>query len=56
MGLYEPGQMMNVPLYGQMSYNSSLSNTFKLKLEHNVNQLLVAMKAATGNAIAENAM
>jgi hypothetical protein len=36
MGLYALGQMMNDPLYGQISYNSSLSNAFKLKLGHNV--------------------
>jgi len=34
MGLYAPGQMINDPLYGQISYNSSLSNAFKLKLGH----------------------
>ena len=36
MGLYAPGQIMNDPLYGQISYNSSLSNAFKFKLGHNV--------------------
>jgi hypothetical protein len=36
MGLYTPGQMLNDPLYGQISYNSSLSNAFKLELGHNV--------------------
>ena len=36
MGLYAPGQMMNGPLYGQISFNSSLSNSFKLKLGHNL--------------------
>jgi len=48
MGLYALGQMMNVPLNGQISYNSSLSNAFKLKLEHDVQLFLVEMKAATG--------
>ena len=48
--------MMNYPLYGQISYNSSLSNTFKLKLGHNVNQFLVEMKAATGKDITEHVM
>jgi hypothetical protein len=37
MGIYPPAQMINVPLYGQISYNSSLSNTFKSNLGHNVN-------------------
>jgi len=36
MGLYTPGQMMHDTLYGQISYNSSLSNAFKLKQGHNV--------------------
>jgi len=53
MGLYTPGQMLNDPLYGQISYNSSVSNAFKLKLGHNVQLFLVEMKAATGKDIAE---
>jgi len=53
MGLYTPGQMLNDPLYGQISYNSSLSNGFELKLEHNVQLFLLEMKAATGKDIAE---
>jgi hypothetical protein len=56
MGLYAPGQMMNDPLYDQISYNSSLSNAFKLKLGHNVNVFLVEMKAATGKDNAEHVM
>jgi hypothetical protein len=48
MGLYTPGQMMNNPLYGQILYNSSLSNAFKLKLEDDVQLFFVKMKAATG--------
>jgi hypothetical protein len=36
MGLYALWQMMNDPLYGQISYNSSLSNAFRLKLGHDV--------------------
>jgi len=54
MDLYSPGQMMNDCLYGQISYNSSLSNTFKLKLEHNLKLFLVEMMAATGKDIAEH--
>jgi hypothetical protein len=56
MGLYTPGQMMHDPLYGQISYNSSLSNDFKLKLGNNVNLSLVEMKAATRKDIAEHIM
>jgi hypothetical protein len=56
MRLYSPGQMMNDPLYDQMSYNSSLSNAFQLKLEHDVKLLLVEMKAATGKENAEHVM
>jgi len=54
MGLYTPRQMMNDPVYGQISYNSSLSNTFKLKLGHTVKLFLVEMKAATGKDITEH--
>jgi hypothetical protein len=56
MGLYAPGQMMNDSLYGQISYNSSLSNAFKLKLGHDVQLFLVEMKAVTGKVIAEHVM
>jgi hypothetical protein len=56
MGLYAPGQMMNDPLYDQISYDSSLSNAFKLKLGHNVNLFWVEMKAAIGKDIAEHVM
>jgi len=56
MGLYAPGPIMNDPLYGQISYNSSLSNAFKFKLGHNVKIFLVDMKAATGKDIAEHIM
>jgi len=54
MGLYTPGQILNDPLYGQISYNSSHSNAFKLKLGHNEQLLLPKMKAATGKNIAEH--
>jgi len=52
--LYALGQMMNDLLYGQISYNSSLSNAFKLKLGHNLKLFFVEMKAATGKDIAEH--
>jgi hypothetical protein len=54
MGLYAPGQTMNDRLSGQISYNSSLSNVFKLKLGYDVKLFLVEMKAATGKDIAEH--
>jgi hypothetical protein len=46
--------MMNDRLYGQISYNCSLSNAFKLKLGHNLNPLVVEMKAATAKDITEH--
>jgi len=49
MRLCAPGQMKNDPLYGQISYNCSFSDAFKLKLGHNVKQFLGEMKAATQN-------
>jgi hypothetical protein len=52
MGLYALGQTMNDPLYGQMSYNSSLSHAFRLKLGHEVKQFLVEMNTGTGKDIA----
>jgi len=52
--LYTPGQTMNDRLSGQISYNCSLSNTFKLKLGHDVKLFLVEMKAATAKDIAEH--
>jgi hypothetical protein len=54
MELYAPGQTMNNCQSGQISYNNSISNTFKLKLGHNVKLFLVEMKAATGQDIAEH--
>jgi len=54
MGLYALGQLMNDHLYRQNSYNSSLSNAFKLKLGHDLKLFLAEMKAATGNNIAEH--
>jgi len=46
--------MLNDPLYGQISYNSSLSNAFKFKLGHNVQLFSIEMKTATGKDIAEH--
>jgi len=56
MGLYSPGQMMNDTLHGQIFYNSSLSNAFKLKLGDDVELFLIEMKAAKGEVIAEHVM
>jgi hypothetical protein len=56
MELYAPGYMVSYPLYGKITYNSSLSNAFKLQLEHNVILFLVEMKAATGQDIVEHVM
>jgi hypothetical protein len=56
MGLYTLGQIINDPLHDQISYNSALSNAFKLKLGHNVNLFLVEMKAETGKDIAERVL
>jgi len=54
MGLYAHGQMMNDRLYIHISYNSSVSNAFKLKLGYNLKLFLVEMKAATRKDIVEN--
>jgi len=54
MGIYKLGQMINDPIYGQISYNCCLSNAFKLKLGHNVKIFLVEMMRATGKEIAEH--
>ena len=56
MGLYAPGQIMNDPLYSPISYNSSLSNAFKLKLEYDVKLFFVDMMPATGKDIVEHVM
>jgi hypothetical protein len=54
MALYASMQMMNDRLSGQISYNSSISNAFKLKLGHYLKPFLVELKAATGKDIAEH--
>jgi len=54
MGLYAPGQMMNDPLYGQISFNGSISNAVKLKLGQDVKLFFIEMQAATGKDIAEH--
>ena len=54
MGLYKHRQLINDPIYGQISYNCCISNTFKLKLGHNVKIFLVEVMRATGKEIAEH--
>jgi len=53
-GFYAPRQMMHDPLYGPISYCSSLSHAFKLKLGYNVTLFLVEMKASARRNIAEH--
>jgi len=45
---------MNDPVYGQISYRCSVSNTFTLKLGHDTKLLLVEMKAARVKDIPEH--
>jgi len=54
LGLYIHGQIMNDPIYGQISYNCCLANAFKLKLRHNPEIFLVEIKRATGKEIEED--
>jgi len=54
MGIYKHGQMINDPIYGQISYNCCLSNAFKLKLGHNVKRFAVEMMRATEKEITEH--
>jgi hypothetical protein len=53
MALYKHWQMIDDPIYGQISYNCCLSNAFKLKLGHHMKTVLVEMLRATGKEIAE---
>jgi len=53
MGIYKHGQIINDPIYGQISYNCCLSNAFKLKLGHNVKIFVVEMMRVTGKETAE---
>jgi len=54
MGIYKHGQMIDDPIYVQISYNCYLSNAFKSKLGHNVKIIVVEMMTATGKEIAEH--
>ena len=53
-GLYPHRHMINDRIDGQISYNCSLSNDFKLTLGHNWKTSLVDMKGATQKAIAQH--
>jgi len=46
--------MMNDHLYGQIWYDSSISNPMKLRLQYNLKLFSVEMQAATGNDIARH--
>jgi len=54
IGIYKHGQIINDPMYGQISYNCCLSNAFKLKLGYNVKIFVVEMMRATGKETAEH--
>jgi len=46
--------MINDPTSGQISYNSCLSNAFKMKLGHNMKICLVEIMRATGKEIGKH--
>lgn len=54
MGLYAPAQIMNDPVHGQISYNSSFSNACKMKVGYNLKTFLVEMNTARGKDIVEH--
>jgi hypothetical protein len=54
MGFNSLGRMMNDPLYGHISCNSSICTGFKLKLGYNVKQFLLKMESAMGKNIVEH--
>jgi len=47
-GLFTHMETMNDPMYGQISYNCYCSNTFKMKLGHNLTKVLVEIRIAIG--------
>ena len=53
MGIYKHGEIIQDPIYGQISYNCCLSNAFKLKLGQNVKIFVVEMVRATAKEIAK---
>ena len=54
MGIDKHGQIINDPIYGQISYNCCLSNAFKLKVGHNMKIFVVEMMKVTRKEIAEH--
>jgi len=54
MRIYKHGQIISDSIYGLISYNSCLSNAFKLKLGHNEKIFVVEMMRATGKETAEH--
>jgi len=54
MELSTHGHMIDDPIHGQIPYNYSLSNAFKLILEHNFRIFLVEMRIATAEESAEH--
>ena len=54
MGIYKHGQMINDHIYDQIWYHCCLSNSFKLKLGHNVKTFVVEMMRATGKETGEH--
>jgi len=56
MGLYTHRQMINNPIYCQISSNCCLSHAFKLKLGYNVKIFVVEMMRATRKEIAQHVL
>ena len=54
MGIYKHREMINDPIYRQISYNCCLSNAFKLKVGHNVKIFVVEIMRETGKETAEH--
>jgi len=54
IGLYTSGQMIMDSIYGQISYNCSLSKAFKLKLGHNPKIFLFKIRRGTWKEIAKH--
>jgi hypothetical protein len=54
MIIYEQEQIINDPMYDQISYHCCLSNDLKLKLEHIATRFVVEMMCAIGKQITDN--
>jgi hypothetical protein len=53
VGLYTNGQMVTDPIYGQISYNCCILNSFKLQLGHDSKTFLPEIQRVTRKEIAE---